>query len=172
MVIEYRSVTSSNFFFAFQYFRDHISVEHDENPHTTNLTWIGSWWPEIWLHECLELTPLKSVYIGLVQNCLEPGQFTLISVGLIRYSCGHISGPPWTGSHQIWAVDVFHHAPRIHVFKTLKCKKFFVMSSLLFSILCLIWSWQWQCPGGTHIGKGYGDVTWSWPPFFRPVAAP
>ena len=26
--------------------------------------------------------------------------------------------------------------------------------------------------GGTHIGKGYGDVPWSWPPFFRPVAAP
>ena len=20
-------------------------------------------------------------------------------------------GPPWTDSHQIWAVDVFHHAP-------------------------------------------------------------
>ena len=26
--------------------------------------------------------------------------------------------------------------------------------------------------GGTHIGKGYGDVPRSWPPFFRPVAAP
>ena len=30
-----------------------------------------------------------------------------------------------------------------------------------------------QSPGGgTHIGKGYGDVPRSWPPFFRPVAAP
>ena len=28
-----------------------------------------------------------------------------------------------------------------------------------------------RCPGGTHIGKGYGDVPWSWPPFCRPVAA-
>ena len=27
-------------------------------------------------------------------------------------------------------------------------------------------------PGGTHIGKGYGDVPRSWPHFFRPVAAP
>ena len=23
-------------------------------------------------------------------------------------------GPPWTDSHPIWAVDVFHHAPPIH----------------------------------------------------------
>ena len=30
--------------------------------------------------------------IGLVHNCLEPGQFTPISMVLIRYSCGHISG--------------------------------------------------------------------------------
>ena len=28
-----------------------------------------------------------------VPNSYEPGQFTLLSVGLIRYSCGHISGP-------------------------------------------------------------------------------
>ena len=41
--IEYRSVTSSNFVFAFQHFHDHISVEHDENPHTPNFTWISSW---------------------------------------------------------------------------------------------------------------------------------
>ena len=32
---------------------------------------------------------------------------------------------------------------------------------------------RWKRPGGgTHIGKGYGDVPRSWPPFFRPVAAP
>ena len=35
-------------------------------------------------------------------------------MGLIRYSCGHILGPPWTDPHQIWTVDVFHHAPPIH----------------------------------------------------------
>ena len=33
--IEYRSVMSSIFIFAFQHFHDHILVEHDENlPHT------------------------------------------------------------------------------------------------------------------------------------------
>ena len=35
-------------------------------------------------------------------------------MGLIRYSRSHISGFPWTDSHQIWAVNVFHHAPPIH----------------------------------------------------------
>ena len=39
------------------------------------------------------LAPLKSVYIGLVPNSYEPGQFTLISMGLIRYSCGPYLGP-------------------------------------------------------------------------------
>ena len=42
---------------------------------------------------------------------MEPGQFTLISMGLIRYSCGHIIGPLWTDFGQIWAEDVFHYAP-------------------------------------------------------------
>ena len=53
----------------------------------------------------IKITPLKPV-IGLVRNCLEPLQFTLISrncfeplqftlisMRLIRYLCGHISGP-------------------------------------------------------------------------------
>ena len=52
-------------------------------------------------------------------------------------------GPPWTDSHQILAVDVFHHAPPIHDIqnaemqkkKKKKKKKFFVMSSLLYSII-------------------------------------
>ena len=36
--IEYRSVTSSKNFVAFQHFHDHISVEHDEKHPHTNLT--------------------------------------------------------------------------------------------------------------------------------------
>ena len=44
-------------------------------------------------------------------------------------------GPPWTDSHPIWAVDVFHHAPPAHgVQNTEIQKKFFVTSSLLYSI--------------------------------------
>ena len=36
---------------------------------------------------------LKSMQIGLVPNSYEPNQFTLHSMWLIMYSCGHISGP-------------------------------------------------------------------------------
>ena len=44
-------------------------------------------------------------------------------------------GPPWTDSHPIWAVDVFHHAPPIHGIQNTEIKKkFFVTSSLLYSI--------------------------------------
>ena len=44
-------------------------------------------------------------------------------------------GPPWTDSHPILAVDVFHHAPLIHGIQNTEIqKKFFVMSSLLYSI--------------------------------------
>ena len=32
------------------------------------------------------------ISVFLIPNSYEPGQFTLISVRLIRYSCGHISG--------------------------------------------------------------------------------
>ena len=63
-----------------------------KNLHTPNLTWIGSWWPKIWPHEYL-ISPIEiSVNWPGSYNCLEPGQFTLISMGLIRYSCGHIFG--------------------------------------------------------------------------------
>ena len=52
-------------------------------------------------------------------------------------------GPPWTDSHHIWAVDVFHHASLIHgiqnaKMKKKKKKKFFAMSSLLYSII-VVW---------------------------------
>ena len=60
--------------------------------------------------------------IGLVPNSYEPGQFTLISVGLIKYSCGHISG-----HHElfyvklgVWGVFIMFYW---NVMKMLKCKK-------------------------------------------------
>ena len=101
-----------------------------KNPHTPNLTWIGSWWPEIRPHEYL-ISPIES---GLVHNCLEPGQFTLISMGLIRYSCGHISGPhePIPTQFFLWMFFIMLHWYIIS--KTQKSKKFFVTSSLLYSI--------------------------------------
>ena len=43
-------------------------------------------------------------------------------------------GPPWTHSHQIWAVDDFHHAPATHGIQNAEMqKKKIVMSSLLYS---------------------------------------
>ena len=72
---------------------------------TLNFTWIGSWGPDIW------------------------------SMGLIRYSCGSISGlhEPISTKFQLWRVFIMHY--RYMVFKRLKCKKSsFVASSLQYSI--------------------------------------
>ena len=45
-------------------------------------------------------------------------------------------GLPWTDSHPIWVVDVFRHAPTIHGIQNTEIqKKFFVTSSLLYSIV-------------------------------------
>ena len=57
-------------FFGISGFGYHVSVQWSmmKNIHSPNLVEIGSWGPEIWPHE------LKSVQIGLVHNCLEPGQ--------------------------------------------------------------------------------------------------
>ena len=46
-------------------------------------------------------------------------------------------GPPWTDSHQIWAVDVFHHAPpRYGIRNAAMQKKVFcdVIASVLYSV--------------------------------------
>ena len=53
-----------------------------KNTGSPNLTGISSWWPEMWPHEYL-ISPIEIVLIGVVHNHLEPGQFTLISIGLI-----------------------------------------------------------------------------------------
>ena len=132
--IEYWNVMSSNFLLCISRFSwPYFSVDHDENPRPSNLTWIGSWWPEMWLHEYL-ISPLKSVFIGLVHDCLEPGQFTLISVGLISYLCGHILGPhePIPTKFGLWMFLLMLH--QYMVSKMKKKKIFFVMSSLLCSI--------------------------------------
>ena len=106
-----------------------------KNLHTPNLTWIGSWWPKIWPHEYL-ISPIEISVNWPVHNCLEPGQFTLISMGLRRYSCGHISGPhePIPTKFGLWMFFIMLH--RGMVSKMLKCKKkkVFVTSSLLYSI--------------------------------------
>ena len=115
-----------------------------KNPHTPNLTWIGSWWSEICPHEYLISPTEISVNWsgskpGLVHNCLEPDQFTLISMGLIRYSCGHISSPhePIPTQFGLWMFFIMLH--RYMVSKTLKSKKVFcdVIASVLYLVSSL-----------------------------------
>ena len=111
----YRALMCDIIRFSFLHFSIFMTIFQQnmmKNPHTPNLTWIGSLWPEIWSH--------------------EPGQSTLISMGLIRYSCGHISCP-----HELiptrfglWmflscSIDTWY--PKFWMQK----KSFFVMSSLL-----------------------------------------
>ena len=117
------------FFFAFQHFHDNISVlEHDEKPSHTkfDMNWfmvardMAAWIPK--------MSPIEiSVnWPGLVHNCLEPDQFTLISMGLIRYSCGHISGPhePIPTQIGLWMFFIMLHWYMVS--KTLKSKKSFL----------------------------------------------
>ena len=83
-------------FFAFQHFNDNISVlEHDEKPSHTKFDMNWFMVAQDMAASIPKMSPIEiSVnWPGLVHNCLEPDQFTLISMGLIRYSCGHILGP-------------------------------------------------------------------------------
>ena len=105
------------FFFTFQHFHDHISVDCDEKPSHTIFD-IN------WFMVAGDTVARKFYLINSIVG-YEQGQFTLISMKLVRYSCGHIFGSPWTGFHQIWAVDVFIMLHRYMLFKMLKCKFFF-----------------------------------------------
>ena len=96
--------------------------------HSPNLVEIGSWEPEIWPHEYL-LAPLKSVKIGMVPNSYEPGQFPLLSMGLIKYSCGHILGPHHELIHVKFGVWGFFIIYWSMVIKMLKCKNENFMTS-------------------------------------------
>ena len=47
--------------FSFMHFSIFMTIFQQnmiKNPHTPNLTWIGSWWPEIWPHEYL-ISPIE-----------------------------------------------------------------------------------------------------------------
>ena len=96
-----------------------------KNIHSPNWVGIGSWGLEIWPHEYL-ISPIEISEIGLVPNSYEPGQFTLISMGLIRYSCSHI-----LGHHEsihvkfgVWGFFImFYWNIKILVMKMLKWQK-------------------------------------------------
>ena len=48
-------------------------------------------------------------------------------------------GPPWTNSHQIWAVDVFHHAPPIHGIQNAEMQKQIVFCDVMASVLLSVY---------------------------------
>ena len=90
-----------------------------KNPHTPNLTWIGSWWHKIWPQEYL-ISPIEI-------SANWPGSiYTDFNGGLIRYSCSHISGPhePVPTKFGLWMFVIMLH--RYMVSKMLKCKKSFL----------------------------------------------
>ena len=66
--------------------------------------------------------------MGLIRY-YEPDQFTLISMGLIRYSCGHISGhyEPIHVKFGVWGFFIMFYWNI--VMKMLKCKKENLMTS-------------------------------------------
>ena len=105
-----------------------------KNTHTPNFTWICSWWPEIWLHEYLT-SPIESS-VNWPGYFLEPGQFTLISMGLgvhTAISCAHMNR--YLTNLGCVCFFFFYHAPQIQdICYTKMQKRFFVMSSLRYPI--------------------------------------
>ena len=104
-----------------------------KNPHTPNLTCIGSWWPEIWLHEYLISSIEISVnWPGSQQFGNRPiyTDFNGVNLGIhAAISQAHELIPT---KFELWMFFIMLH--RYMVFKTLKCKKVFVMPSLLYSV--------------------------------------
>ena len=107
-------MTSLTTFFAFQHFEYHMyRWSMMKNIHNPNLVGIGSWGPEIWPLEYL-ISPIAISY----PTVMNQANLHLISMGLIRYSCGHILGPHepihvkiglwvcegfWSCSTEIWS---------------------------------------------------------------------
>ena len=92
-----------------------------KNIHSPNLVGIGSRRPEIWSHKYL-ISPIEISINYLVPN-YEPGQFTLISMGLIRYSCGHFLDhhEPLHVKFGVWGFFILFYWKM--VMKMLKCQK-------------------------------------------------
>ena len=68
---------------------------------------------------------------------MEPGQFTLISMGLILYSCGHILGPhePIPTKFGVWRFFIMHALPKYEKnHANHERKKKIMTSSLWYSI--------------------------------------
>ena len=92
-----------------------------KNLHSPHLVGIDSWGPEIWPHEHLISPTEISLNWPGSYNSYEPGHFTLLSMGLITYSCGHNSGPR-EPIHVKFGLRGFFIMSYLMVMKMLKCK--------------------------------------------------
>ena len=70
-------------------------MEHDEKHPHPKFGGNRLMGPKIWPYEYLMFTtgPIENSVISLVPNSYVQGQFTLLSVVLIRCSCSHIRAP-------------------------------------------------------------------------------
>ena len=118
---------TSHFFFHFSFLDTMYRWSLMKNIHSPNLVGIGSWGPRdmtAWIPNKPHWNQCKLAWF---QTSYEPGQFTLISMGLIRYTCGHISGHHEPNSCQIhvkfgvWGFSITFYWNM--VMKMLKCKK-------------------------------------------------
>ena len=81
----------------------------------------AGWWHHY--EHCMDAPHSIATHLFYLHHSYEPGQFTLISMGLIRYACCHISGhhEPIPTKFGLWIFFIMLH--RYMVSKTLKCKK-------------------------------------------------
>ena len=84
----------------------------------------------------------------------EPGQFTLISMGLIRYSCGHISGHHKQIHVKFDVCRFFHHVLLKYCHENAEMqKRKFDDTTLQYSIATDTWFWGIQVIFVKHIRK-------------------
>ena len=112
-----------------------------KNIRSPNWVGFGSWGPEIWPHEYLiSPTEISVNWPGSKQLWTRP--IYTISMGLIRYSCGHISGhhEPIHVKFGVWGFFIMFYWNI--VMKMLKCKKENLMTSHLSTLydISLIYS--------------------------------
>ena len=123
-----------NFFLDFSVLDTIYGWSMMKNIHNPNWVGIGSWGPEIWLHEYLS-SHIEISVNWPVPNSYEPGQFTLISMGLIRYSSSHISvyHEPIHVILGVWGFFIRFYWNI--VMEMLKCKKENLMTSHFSTLL-------------------------------------
>ena len=83
-------------------------MEHDEKHLQPNLVGIGSWGPEIWLHEYLISPTETSVNWPESKQLWTRPIYTHFN-GANEVFMRPYLGPPWTNSCLIWCMRVFHH---------------------------------------------------------------